>query len=406
MKKISTFVFLCCLALTVSAQSNYKKGYIITNNNDTIRGLIDFKTDKSNSSICRFKSSEKEAEQVYHPEDIWGYMLINEVKFYVSKSIEIDNKSYKVFLEYLVKGVKDLYYYPKDNGYYFFEDENGKLVPITQNVNVQNKYKNTLNYIFRDCLAVTKDVDKINFERSDMIELTKNYHRQMCSPGEECIVFQNDYKQKFIEVNFALYGGAQLTELSFKQHSIGGLETTRPLPDIIRTHRNFKSISPVIGGQADISSPRITNSFSLLVDASMSNIKGECNYFTESSNHEFSSYQVYKFNSLLTTTGLGLKYTYPKGNFRPSIEVGASYSFLVNSSNSLYSEARSLDKLTQEKIDNFHPLRSYFFGYNCGIGFNYLLNKKHTIFYKITYAILNNYENKIKATQLKVGYTF
>jgi hypothetical protein len=44
-KTISLMVLLFCV-LCLNAQSNYKLGYIITNANDTLGGLIDFRTDQ------------------------------------------------------------------------------------------------------------------------------------------------------------------------------------------------------------------------------------------------------------------------------------------------------------------------------------------------------------------------
>ncbi len=73
MKHLFIYLLLFGLSLTTNAQSNYKKGYVITNKNDTIRGFIDFRTDKMNSSLCKFKRSENDYEQKFHPGEINVY---------------------------------------------------------------------------------------------------------------------------------------------------------------------------------------------------------------------------------------------------------------------------------------------------------------------------------------------
>ena len=89
MKKSKTGLLLIalCLSAMLYAQGNYVPGYIITNNNDSISGLIDFKPDKQNSQYCRFRLSETEPEQIFYPGDISRYRFINEGKYYVSHEI-------------------------------------------------------------------------------------------------------------------------------------------------------------------------------------------------------------------------------------------------------------------------------------------------------------------------------
>lgn len=400
MKYISIFVILLCLTITANAQSNYIKGYIITNNNDTIRGFIDFRTDKINSSVCKFKLSEEADEQMFHPDDILGYMLINEVKYYVSRTITLNNNKEKVFLEYLVQGIKDLYYYPKDLGYYFFEDENGKMISVTKEADkivdnkykTDNKYKGLLSYIFRDCNSVTKNIERSTFERSTMIELTKKYHQQMCAPGQECIVFENDYKKTFLKFDFAFYGGLQIMDFKFRDS-----EPAEFNPN--------KYLSPVIGGEACISSPRLMKSLSMVLDASLSKIEGKKDLFKENSDFE-SHYQKYQFDGLISTFGLELKYTYPEGLFRPTAEAGLCYSLFLNSSNSFYNETRLVGRLEKETKENHFLLPNSFTGYKFGVGFDYQLNKKHTLFCRIHYNKMLDTAANINVVQVRFGYSF
>jgi hypothetical protein len=53
--------FLCfglLIAINSFSQSDYRKGFIITNKQDTIYGLIDYVSPSSNAQTCFFKRSE------------------------------------------------------------------------------------------------------------------------------------------------------------------------------------------------------------------------------------------------------------------------------------------------------------------------------------------------------------
>lgn len=397
MKYIYIILSFLCITLSASAQSNYKRGYILTNNNDTINGLIDFRTDKSNSSICRFKSSEHAPEQIYHPGEIKGYRFIEERKYYVSHTITIEKVTMNVFLEFLVQGIKNLYYYPGDLDYYFFENEDGRMITLSRKINeiVDNKlkndlkYKGILGYVFRDCDPVLKKVENVGLERSSMIKLTKEYHDEMCTSGEECLVFENDYKKKFIKINFSAYGGVQYIDYLFGKEELLLFGST-------------KSISPVIGGQVNISNPRFTKSLSLQGDFSLSKIKGKNDLVISNS-----IYNKYDFDALLATGIIDIKYTLNTILFRPTIEAGVVYHNLFNSSSTYYSEMAFDDFIIDKKqVDDKILPQSSFWGYYCGIGLDYKLKNERFIFCRMTYETSTGYNDKMKIAQLKIGYTF
>ncbi len=401
MKYISTFILLFILAITVNAQSNYTKGYIITNENDTIKGLIDFRTDKINCSSCKFKLSENAEEQIYTPEDLIAYRLIKEGKYYVSRTIKIDNEQQKVFLEYLVQGIKDLFYYPQKDDCYYIEDENGKMIAITKEPDkivdnkyiTDNKYKGILYYIFRNSKSVSKKINKTYFDRRDMINLTKKYHTEMCAPGEECIVFANDYKKSFLEYDFSIYGGIQLTEFTFEDN-------------VLTDHfKSAKSIQPVIGCQINISSPRLLKTLSTQIDISISKMEGCVDYISNAG--ENAIYEKYKFKSLMTNGSVGLKYALSSINkIRPTIEAGVNYALLFNSSNSLYQEDRGISYFTHNKIDNYYSIPKCYYGFNGGVGFDYQLSNNHSVFCRVHFSHIYTYEANINNIQLKLGFTF
>jgi hypothetical protein len=174
--------------MSIKAQSNFRPGYIITNEKDTISGLIDFRTHKMNAQTCKFRASDTSEEKLYSPGDIYGYRFTDDGKYYVTKDIEIDRQQKKVFLEYLVQGMVSLYFYPdNESNYYFFKDESGEMTPVTKRKDKEivdeksglrytmedNQYKGLIRYIFRDSKSISNTANKMPFKQSKMVDLTQ-----------------------------------------------------------------------------------------------------------------------------------------------------------------------------------------------------------------------------------------
>ena len=96
MKKISLFgrsiltiVLLAIFATTTMAQTNPKPGYIITNNGDTIRGNIDFRTNEKLSKQCEFWANGGNEDTTYKPGDIEGFRFDNGGKYFYRTSCSL-----------------------------------------------------------------------------------------------------------------------------------------------------------------------------------------------------------------------------------------------------------------------------------------------------------------------------
>ena len=89
---ILLFVYIGC----IQAQRDYRKGYIITNQQDTIYGWIDYRGDLRNAKTCSFKKTETDRATDYSPSDIAAYRFIDN-KYYVSKNIGSAENPKQVF---------------------------------------------------------------------------------------------------------------------------------------------------------------------------------------------------------------------------------------------------------------------------------------------------------------------
>lgn len=387
MKKaqITYILFICTLAL--SAQNNYKPGYIIGLQQDTLYGFINLRTDKMNMRQCSFKKDETSGPVVYRPEDIFGYRFTDEGKYYVARDIEIKNSTKRVFLEYLVKGVMNLYYYKDEDDldYYFFEKEDGKLLPVTRKpdnienrkVIVDNQYKGVVRHYFKDVDVIADKVGTLKFNQKSMITVARQYHDEVCTTGEECIVFQNQKPDSYgYAIRFSAYTGLYLVNYRF--HSYG---TTKK--------SDFNAAAPLVGGRLEAMNTRWSDSFSILLDASLGIFAMDEPAWLYGKSIDC--------NILPLSVRLGIKYVYPKYRLRPAIEAAPAFTYLFP----LTGDADAVD------------IKRRHFGYYLAMGADYAVGKQQSVFVRLVYENYpfgdraeDNGQDKLLIPHVKVGYRF
>jgi hypothetical protein len=191
MKKALVVIISIFFGITSFSQSAFKDGFIITNNNDTIFGKVRASLDSSNSLICEFIDADSKTYKSFLPGEIMAFRMEGS-KYYVSKEISLDNKEMLVFLEYLVQGIVNLYYYKGPPFEHYFIEKNGTLINLSnenqtlstigglQYTTQSNQYKRALNYAFQDSKDYLEIVNKTAFSYNSLISGTKAYHNSVC----------------------------------------------------------------------------------------------------------------------------------------------------------------------------------------------------------------------------------
>lgn len=395
MKRSRITLLLTIICSTILAQENFTDGYIITNTNDTIYGKVDLRTSSINQARCLF-SPEKTGEQTYHPGDIKGYRYTSAGKYYVSKEVSIEEKPLSIFAEYLVEGGLSLYYIKGDNqSYFLFEEEGKDPFYVTQNtpkevnskIYTDNKYIGALTYHFQDSSPLLlRLIEKAKFNQKSMIAITKQYNDENClNPGQEsCIIFENQTPDKEnFKIQFSVYTGIQ----SMSYHD--------------SRYNTDSKVYPVIGGQFYLHNPLWTKDFGLLGDISFSKMKDDSPIFEIPITNNLEQIQ-YDFYTL--SLKLGLKYTYSKFRFKPSISGGFAYTNIIKNNSELL---RSIGSPKEYDIRSNHT-GGYF-----AAGMDYNIRKNQSIFIQFShdFYVKSDLSQKkssayIKLWQLKVGYTF
>lgn len=145
-KKISSLFLLLFISKTVFCQKNFVEGYLITNDGDTSKAIIDYRNWIINPEKLVARSIADGSEHTYSPEEIRGFGTKND--HYVSAITEVEvnpennpgkldfqpelkTKQEFIFLQTIVQGPKSLYLYSESTSFpnfYIFQDSTYKLL--------------------------------------------------------------------------------------------------------------------------------------------------------------------------------------------------------------------------------------------------------------------------------------
>ena len=362
MKALKFFASLFIMAFffhKASAQSNFQPGFIITNDNDTISGLVDYRGDMRSSTICTFKVDNTGNAQEYKPEEIKGYRILDS-KFYISKEVNSENQTKMLFLEYLVNGISDLYYFRDNNGdHYLIQNQDGEILELSnqqKTIQVQGKnyVGNSKKYIgllkanFGDCMEIQPEIEKADLNHKSLSKIVKDYHGYVCD--EECIVYQKQLPK--VVIKFAAELGLNITQINFHEK---------------RSYSIFpfgKSIYPTVGVTTSILLPRVNEKLSLDLNAET----GKLNYqiddhqriLNKNSPQQMLETFDIDFNAIYLKGTISLKYTMPKGKIKPFASLGLGLQNFIKVESQRNSTTQFNETTyTYNNID--YPIRSNFY---------------------------------------------
>ncbi len=383
--KSSLTLLLLFISFLSISQTDFRPGYYITWENDTIYGLVDYRGEIRNSAFCEFKKTQKAETQRFSAYEIQAYRFIDS-KYYVSKKVKTGDEEKQVFLEFLVNGITNLYYYAEiNNPVYFIEDRNGNLIELSNTtkdefiegrglVRRQDfRYIGVLKATFADCMEIQPDIENIKLEHKSLIKLSKEYHDLVCD-GEQCIIYEKQLP--VMQIKIAPLAGMSTSFLSFEERQF--------------SHFNFnQNFAPLIGLVFNITMPRFNEKLSIELESNISYPKYFGSYI-ENTQYVNDYYQA-QINIYNLQNSASLKYTFPRGKIKPTFAVGYSSNIFLSKDQCIIKESK-LDNKIYTFISDSTPLDSSVFGFHIQFGCNYVLLKKHNAFtnLKLIYLAKNN----------------
>lgn len=232
-------ILILVVSFSSFGQNNFKNGFIVNLENDTIVGQVDYRTNSENYISCLFKT-EKDIKK-YFPKDILGFGYKDD-KYFSSQIIK------DTFVEALVLGEMSLYKYKndtylikKDDLVYTLESKKEKLGHDGKNLRRETvNWKGTLTLLVIDCIKNPNEIiSKNNLSEKSLVDLVVKYNT--CK-NTDFIEFNAN--KPWGKVDFGATLGLSQTELTFVRY------------DWSFSNGNHRSFDPYFGFFIEISSPR------------------------------------------------------------------------------------------------------------------------------------------------------
>ena len=275
--------------------------------------------------------------------------------------MEIDHEGNKelIFIEQLVDGIVDVFYYAEINaGYYMLRTEDGEIykllnsqIEVTNESGTyqkqQREYVYLLRYLLRDSKNAVKKVDNLPYEANALINLAEDYHNEVCE-DYECLVYSK------VRLKPKLYIGIN-AGYSVSNITVFDNEFTKNLNKDYAPSNDFS-----FGMFLNYTDPNISQRFSLQLDL----MYQESNYVADSS----------KINIGYLRIPFSVKYTFPAKKLIPAVWLGMSYNMWTSFSdeNVVPRHLESRGVSIQQNQDQF--------GWYTGIELSYRIGERVNLF--------------------------
>lgn len=246
---LTLFLFLFIIACYDGfAKKDYRNGFIINTENDTVFGQIAYRNSSKNYKSCMFKVDDIVKE--YSANQISGFGITDDYLF--TSQILSDS-----FVEVLVEGFLNLY---MSDQFFILKKDTNEIVKFKRYTNSDisvgsgfeiksNEWRGTLTNLMSDYIPDADElVNKTNFNEIDLSEIVIKYNR--CRTG-----YFKVYKSKktLAETHFGVALGLNVKTLRILNFS----------DDFPFLPESYKSTDPSIGFIATFNSPRVLENFYL-----------------------------------------------------------------------------------------------------------------------------------------------
>ncbi|MFC2186366.1 hypothetical protein ACFCT7_03535 [Fulvivirgaceae bacterium LMO-SS25] len=321
------FLFTLFLSLIFSnslySQNDYRSGFIVTNEYDTIEGSINYRSNLSNYQSCQFKNEQGETE--YLPNQIMGFGYFND-KFFTSGILD------STFVEVLVLGEINLYkslnkyHLKKDDEIYHLETEikigriNGVLAERDA-----SKWRGILGFLVSDCLVGINEIIKnLKFQERSISEIVVKYNKCSGSPFKEIKA-----KKPWTLFEFGASVGLNSSDIQI-------INGTDGYPGISKNYNSF-DLSP--GILISISSPRLTENVSFNSELYYINSKYTSLKILQGSlNTSPIEYHATYIDINALSVPLSIKYSFPEKKIGLFLQGGINYVIHLNSKAQYFKE--------------------------------------------------------------------
>ncbi len=199
LRRLIVLAILLEWSSAVSAQVNFKPGYILTKQGDTLRGLLDERSWAKNSSDIAFRENSEAKVKNFTPENSMGFGIGTDIYKAANVHVEIGPEAalvYKnttVFLKTVIDGPKSLYTFRYSDGrdrFYIGGSSDPELLIYKKYDLVKNGQKfdgenkrfiGQLNLYLSDCPSIQKYLKEAIYREDVLKDIFLGYYNDCSS---------------------------------------------------------------------------------------------------------------------------------------------------------------------------------------------------------------------------------
>ncbi|MBR5928939.1 MAG: hypothetical protein IKZ93_03020 [Prevotella sp.] len=333
--------------LPAKAQTNPQAGYVITNDNDTLRGTIDYRTDAKNARSCLFMADGETAYKEYLPGEIKGYRLSDIGACYVTRTFPIDGEQKTFFAEYLLEGGVSLYRHKESTVEFFYlVDADGKVATIRETGDVIHLRDDQITaqriklveatQIFQKSQKTLKELWAMpQISAEQLLKLTKAYNKEFYAEAGETEFYQKDIKASDgLIARFRIEAGVGFSNMKFYPNS----SYNKPI--------EVTSLVPIVGVGTDMILPRLSKKLLLQLMLYYSHNKGS----REEIHYPY--HRKWTFHDVCLQAGVAYSFM-PEKRISPLLRAGVSLDYLLGLETENMDGYHNTDKVSLNK--SFSP---------------------------------------------------
>jgi len=284
-------VVLCAFGSTgLLAQSDFRSGYVILANGDSLSGKVAYSHSPKSPTLCRFRPNDQNKTILYHASDIKVFGFYFDRRYETKKMPGETSEGALAFVQIIAKGNLSLL---KHNGSLYLLMPDGKIIKLLrQSESVAGEtYNSILNNILKEC---SLDASTTPYDETKISYLVRNFNQCHYLPT----TFYKP-KEQVHQLNYQIYVGIQ------KNNDLS------------------KSLSPVVGVSADLLLPKFSSNFFISVECQFS--KQHLQYYERKLTSSYTEHYDYTINNTLIKFPLGVRYNFLDEYHTPYIKGGMIY---------------------------------------------------------------------------------
>jgi hypothetical protein len=310
-----------------------------------------------NCQVCQVRIGFSGVKD-YTPDEVSEYGFKSGT-VYIARSILVEGAQKKVFLQRLIKGKMNLYYYSGQSGKKFFaEIDSGTLIPL----GASRKYSGS-SY-FRDKLAeMTPDCDKVKGKT-------------------ELILYKPASLASFVDV----YNKCEAKNFPYVKYGFlyGYVNSVFTIPPGVETQfLKGSSIESDGSMTAGLFLDNPIGQKGLSVHTELQYIRNNFNYF---------AYKINKIWMAINTSCINIpvmvRYTLPAGGskLRPYLNAGGELAISLGKDSKVLEDVMSGSVVLSESIYSVKLLPDYYVGYNAGGGLEFNIHGRMNLYAELRYS--------------------